>query len=427
MVKLNVATTLALNVLALASSHPPDNKGLQRELGCKVNKFPETAILDGQRLLNAKIALSVRETSTALALHSLIEQADSWLELGPWAVTSKKEAGPSGSKHDYVSQGPYWWPSNSEDKCPFEFRDGQRNPELEKWPDASNSFKMMQSSYILSLAWYYTGNKAYAKHASLILKTWFLNRLTRMTPHMEYAQMVPCDGQSNHGYGGIIEFSQAYSSVLDAVAILSDSEAPGWSSSNTRDFKKWNKEFLSWFINSENGKKASAATNNHGTFYKMNTASIAYFVKDSKTARKLLLELRDTIDHDIAANGTQPSELWRSRPWHYSNFNLVAFTRAAELGKKVDVDIWGYVGSDGQSVLKAIEFLIPAAVRGKDAWPYKDMGFDAYAATDNIHAAADQGSKLALEVLASGKVEKPPRGDLWALRPAVEQLDALQD
>ncbi|UPL02308.1 hypothetical protein LCI18_013242 [Fusarium solani-melongenae] len=213
-----------------------------------------------------------------------------------------------------------------------------------------------------------------------------------MAPNMEYTQMIPCDNQSEYAYSGIIEFSQSYSAVLDAVAILSDSRAPGWSSRDTRDFKKWNKQFLSWFINSDSGKKARASTNNHATFYRMNTASIAHFVKDSNTAHELLLELRDTIEHNIAANGTQPNELRRTRPWHYSNFNLVAFTRAAELGKKIDVDIWGYAGSDGQTLLKAIEYLIPAAVNGKNMWPYEDMGFDAYAATDNIHAAADQGS-----------------------------------
>ncbi|MFE4583559.1 alginate lyase, partial [Streptomyces chartreusis] len=46
-----------------------------------------------------------------------------------------------------------------------------------------------------------------------------------------------------------------------------------------------------------------------------------------------------------------------------------------------------------------------------------------FAATDVVHAAADAGDKQAQRAVPL--LEEPPGGDLWALRPAAEQLDSI--
>jgi hypothetical protein len=86
------------------------------------------------------------------------------------------------------------------------------------------------------------------------------------------------------------------------------------------------------------------------------------------------------------------------------------------------VDLWAYHGPDGQGVLKAVDFLLPTAT-GTAAWPYPELEFHRYAASDVVHAAADAGDKAAQRAVA--KLEAPPGGDLWALRPAAEQLDSI--
>ena len=58
------------------------------------------------------------------------------LTSGPFSVTSKAITPPSGDKHDYMSQAPYFWPDpNRPNGWPYIRRDGERNPEIEKITD----------------------------------------------------------------------------------------------------------------------------------------------------------------------------------------------------------------------------------------------------------------------------------------------------
>ena len=380
---------------------------------------PQTVVLPAAQLLESKILLKLGNKDLKTTLSNLETQAVSWLSQGPWTVTSKTITPPGGSKHDYASQAPYWWPSNTSDGCPYIQRDGIRNPEVDNYTDHGDRGNMFQASYILSLAWYYTGKDKYALHAGDILRTWFITNETRMNPNLNHAQIIPC---ANTGRSiGIIDFSQQYTSVLDAAAILA-SGAPGWSHSDANGFQQWNVQFLDWLVNSKFGIEESAAENNHGTFAAMQKAGIALFVGNRTLAKQIILETKPRIDAYISPNGSQPLELVRTRSWHYSTFDLVAYTRLAAIGKKVGVDLWSYEGLQGQSINGAVKFIVPAAI-GQRAWAYPELDFHAYAASDIVHAAADAGNGVARK--AVGKLEVPPGGDLWRLRPAVEQLDNI--
>ena len=243
-----------------------------------------------------------------------------------------------------------------------------------------------------------------------------------MNPNLNHAQIIPC---KNTGRAiGIIDFSQQYTAVLDAAAILALG-APGWTKTDASGFKQWNIDFLDWLANSPFGIEESAATNNHGTFASMQKAGIAVFVGNKTLATQEVLKMQDRIDAYISPNGSQPLELVRTRSWHYSTFDLVAYTRIADIAKKVGVDLWKYKGTQGQSIQGAVDFILPGATSGAAAWLYPELEFDAYAASDIVHAAADAGNLKALKAL--NKLQTPPGGDLWALRPAVEQLDAISN
>ena len=48
-----------------------------------------------------------------------------------YTVMHKTQIPPSGDKHDYMSQGPYWWPDPSKpDGKPYIRKDGVKNPEI---------------------------------------------------------------------------------------------------------------------------------------------------------------------------------------------------------------------------------------------------------------------------------------------------------
>ncbi|MFD6331320.1 alginate lyase family protein [Streptomyces niveus] len=386
---------------------------------------PATVVIDGTRMSRAKARLDSGDRELRRTVRQLTATADSWLKQGPWTVTDKPKPAPSGDPHDYLSQAPYWWPSQPRTEenpwgCPYVQRDGERNPEVDTGTDRPDIGKVFNSTTSLSLAWYYTGEKKYARHAADILRTWFVDPATRMNPNLNHGQFIPCkyDGRAI----GIIDFSQQYTSVLDALAVL-EAGAPGWTRADRAGMRAWNEDFLDWLVNSPFGKEESAARNNHGTFMDMQVAGLALATGDKELARQVVEDARaKRIDTQIAGDGTQPQELARTRSYHYSTFSLVAHTRLADIGRHVGVNLWDHRGPDGQSLFKAVEYLLPAATASAP-WPHPELKFDRYAASDIVHAAADAGSGKAKAAVP--RLEKPPLGDLWALRPAAEQLDSI--
>lgn len=379
--------------------------------------IPKTIVLDGNRLSKTREQLLLGDATLNNTLKILLKEANFWLTQGPWTVTSKKFPSPSFDKHDYVSQAPYWW--RSPDSEIYIRRDGVHNPECDKYTDKLDKSKVFQSSYILSLAWYYTGDSTYSNHASIILRTWFIDPSTRMNPHLNHAQLIP---NLNTGRCiGIIDFSQAYTSVLDAVETL-NAGAPGWTVSDSREFQEWNRCFLDWLVHSTFGIEESAQHNNHGMFAAMQKAAIALFVGDLELVKREVFGIRERIDREISSDGAQTFELERTRSWHYSAFNLVALTRLAAIGNKVGIDLWEYRGEQGQSLHDAVDFLLPSAM-GEKKWEFEEKDFKPYAVWDVVQAAAEAGNGRAKRALQ--RIPEPPGGSLWVLRPAPEQLDAV--
>ncbi|MFD5899318.1 alginate lyase family protein [Streptomyces sp. NPDC060366] len=413
-----LAALAAVLVPATSSSAGEARHGNARET-------PATVVIDGQRMRDAKARLDRGDPALRETVRALTVSADKWLNQGPWTVTDKPKPAPSGDPHDYLSQAPYWWPSQPRTEenpwgCPYVQRDGERNPEVDTGTDRPDIGKVFNSTTSLSLAWYYTGEKKYAEHAADILRTWFVAPATRMNPNLNHGQFIPCkyDGRAI----GIIDFSQQYTSVLDALAIL-ETGAPGWTRADRTAMRAWNEDFLDWLVNSPFGKEESAARNNHGTFMDMQVAGLALATGDKALARRIVRDARtERIDTQIGGDGTQPQELARTRSWHYSTFSLVAHTRLADIGRHVGVDLWNHRGPDGQSLFKAVEYLLPAAT-ANTPWPHPEMEFHRYAASDIVHAAADAGNRKARAAVP--RLEQPPAGDLWALRPAAEQLDSI--
>ncbi|GHE47640.1 alginate lyase family protein [Streptomyces capitiformicae] len=423
---MSAPSRLAVLLVALAAFTAGALPGVSaRATAHAATGVPRTVVLDGSRLHATKLRLDRDDPRLRRAVEALTARADTWLGQGPWTVVDKPRPAPSGDVHDYLSQAPYWWPTTAPTAdnpwgCPYVQRDGERNPEVDSGTDRRDVEKTFDAAYDLSLAWYYTGERRYAEKAGQVLRTWFLDPATRMNPHLNHAQFIPCkyDGRAI----GIIDFSQSFTSVLDALALL-NSGAPGWTRKDRTGMAKWNTDFLDWLRNSGFGKEEAAATNNHGTFYDMQLAALAHATGDRELARRTVLNARSKrVAPQIAADGSQPQELARTRSWHYSTFALVAHTRLAAIGRNVGVNLWAYRGPDGQSLFKAVDYLLPAATASV-AWPHQELAFHRYAATDVVHAAADAGDARARRAVPL--LQEPPGGDLWALRPAAEQLDSL--
>lgn len=140
---------------------------------------PRVYILDGPALVTLKERTQREPEKYRQSLDLLNNEAAAYLDTEPWTITKKTSLPPSGDKHDYESQGPYWWPNpDTKDGLPYIRRDGEKNPEIDKLTDHKHLFEMTRAVKTLALAAYLTGKKEYADKAAEFLRTWFINPST---------------------------------------------------------------------------------------------------------------------------------------------------------------------------------------------------------------------------------------------------------
>src|SRR3954454_11434419 len=68
---------------------------------------------DEQKLAAFRQLYKNKNGDAVKKVDSLLAEADQALKSGPYSVTFEKaKVAPSGDKHDYISQAPYWWPDS---------------------------------------------------------------------------------------------------------------------------------------------------------------------------------------------------------------------------------------------------------------------------------------------------------------------------
>jgi len=343
-------------------------------------------LLDEQALYNCKQQYQNKDTATLAQVNALIANADSLLNTGPYSVTfNKTKLAPSGNKHDYVSQAPYWWADSSKkDGKPYIRKDGRRNPEIYLLHDDSQMGHLCNNVQQLTLAWYFTGNEKYAKKIKSLLQVWFIDPATSMNPNLNYAQYIP---GLNDGRGiGIIE-TAGLTVIPDMLAILQSS--PNINNSLVSGVKQWYKQYLNWLLTSKNGKSEHSQINNHGTYYDMQVVDFALFTGNSTVAKSTLQNSTiPRIDQQFTTDGAQPLELIRTKSWGYANMNLWGWCRLAKMAALINIDLWHEQTIDGKGIKTAINWLIPYAL-SKKAWNHEQIEPITYGTfTRIVHAAA---------------------------------------
>jgi len=313
-------------------------------------------LLRGEEIVAAKRRLAAGDSEYRATYQALIRDADSALTLGPFTVTAKRRTPPSGDKHDYMSLAPYWWPDTTKPNgVPFIRRDGEVNPESRLDTDSPRFLQFSDAVELLTLAYVFSGDEKYAMRAATLLRAWFLDPATRMNPNLRFAQAIP--GVTEGRGIGIID-TRNLATIVDDVLLLRG--APGWSAGDERAMRVWCGAFLDWLLTSPQGKEEAIQRNNHGTWYDAQVASLALFVGDTALARRTIAGAGpQRVATQIAADGSQPEELSRTRPIHYSLFNLEPFARLAELGRHVNVDLWNYRAPNGAGIHEAMLFIAP--------------------------------------------------------------------
>lgn len=329
---------------------------------------PQLLMVDGPHVASVRESLLRGEPQFRAALTALEADANNGLTVAPMSVMDKGVTPPSGDKHDYMSQAPYWWPDPSKrDGKPYIRRDGQRNPEIDKITDRANFERLARTAFSLSLAFYFTGREDYAQHATQLVHAWFLDSSTRMNPNLNFGQGIP--GIANGRSAGIIE-TRFLLQIIDSVTLLQGSSA--WTSAEGEGLKDWMSAYLKWLQESSLGRDEATRGNNQETWEELQVVSLALYTGQADVARATLHRSQAAISKEFEPDGTQPRELARSRSWDYSIFNLTAYLHVAELGGRLGVDLWNYRTADGRSLRHGVDYLIPFATREK-RWPHKQI------------------------------------------------------
>lgn len=380
--------------------------------------LPRVFLLDGKHLRAVRQRIRDGDKSLAPALAGLERDAQRALKAGPFSVVHKGPTPPGGDKHDYMSQAPYFWPNpETTNGLPYLRRDGERNPEINKFPDHRVMDEMADAVETLALAYFLEGNEAYASKAAELLRAWFLDPATRMNPHLQYAQAIP---GINSGRGiGLIE-TRGLTRVVDAIGLLAGSKA--WTEADQRGLQEWFDKFLSWMRESQNGRDEAAAKNNHGTYHDVQVASFALFLGRQDLAREVLqMAKQKRIAVQIEPDGRQPLELARTKAWSYSIGNLQGLLLLARLGENVGVNLWTFETADGRSIRKAFDYLAPFAA-GEEKWPHRQLGgFSPRALAPVVRRMAGKFPDDRYRTLLVKFPDEDPVSRAYLLRPGVAE------
>jgi hypothetical protein len=299
-------------------------------------------------------------------LHEQILQEASWaMQQAPMTVTAQSSPRSAGGKHDFFSEGDYWWPNPISVDSPYVQRDGMTNPAN----FVAHRQAMIRFSQILGAlasAYKVTGDEKYVQQAMKHCRAWFVDTATRMNPNLLYAQAIK--GRFTGRGIGIIDTIH-FMEVVRGLMVMQ--KAGAMNQSDLALIRRWFDQYLQWLTTHQYGKDEMNAENNHGTCWVMQVAAFATF-----TGNEQLLDFcRDRFKNvllpgQMAGDGSFPREIRRTKPYGYSIFNLDAMTMICHILSTPRDDLWKYETADGKSMKKGLQFLYPF-LADKRKWPYQ--------------------------------------------------------
>ncbi len=301
----------------------------------------------------------------------VLAAADRYLSEMPATVTASSCPRSAGGRHDYYSEADYWWPDPANPPGPYVQRDGLSNPDV--FSDHRRAMRRLSVQVpALAAAWRLTRDQRYAAHAARHLRAWFLDAPTRMSPSLQYAQAIR-GRVTGRGIGIIdtlhlVEVARAFE-ALEPSGALSKEEQEG--------VRAWFALYLEWLTTHPYGLEEREAKNNHGTCWVAQVAAFAQVTRDER----LLSSCRDRfravlLPGQLAADGSFPQELRRTKPYAYSLFNLEAMAAVCQMLSTPKDDLWTFELPDGRGMRRAVSYLEPY-IRDKKRWPLPpDVAYD---------------------------------------------------
>jgi Alginate lyase len=306
--------------------------------------------------LPAALAFARRADLAAIDRDRVLRAARRYLAEAPLTITAARSDRSAGGPHDYFSEGDYWWPDPKNPDGPYIQRDGMTNPD---------NFVAHRRALIrlgvqmpaLTAAWRLTKDARFAEHAGRHLRAWFVDAATRMNPNLEFAQAI-------HG-----RVTGRGTGIIDTVHLVEVARAAALLDTAGDDVRRWFADYLAWMTTHQYGKDERDAKNNHGTCWVQQVAEFARFTHNAELLSFCRERFKSVlVPTQMAADGSFPLELARTKPYGYCLFNLDAMATACQILSTAEDNLWRFTTPDGRGIAKAVAFMFPF-IADKRAWP----------------------------------------------------------
>lgn len=316
--------------------------------------------LRGALALPADSAFAAEEFDlAAIERPRVLKAANGCLSARPITITASSSPRSAGSRHDFFSEGDYWWPDPKNPGGPYVQRDGESNPDN----FVAHRRAMIRLSLIvpaLAAAYQITGDRKYAEPAAAHLRAWFIDDATRMNPNLEYAQAI--HGRTTGRGTGIID-------TLHLVEVARAAAQIGMTPKDLAGVKKWFADYCLWMTTSKNGIEERDTRNNHATCWAAQIAGFAWLTGDRELTHYCIERFRTVLmPNQEAPDGSFPQELRRTKPYGYSLFNLDAFAILAQTLTTPAENLWRWRLPDGRGMARAVAYMYPY-IQDKRTWP----------------------------------------------------------
>lgn len=289
----------------------------------------------------------------------VLKAADRYLTAEPVTVTAASSPRSAGGKHDFFSEGDYWWPDPKNPGGPYIQRDGMSNPDnFVEHRKALIRFSLIVPA--LAAAYKITRERKYSDAAAKHLRAWFIDEATRMNPNLEYAQAI-------HG-----RFTGRGTGIIDTLHLVEPARASWQLDLKPADLdgvKKWFAAYTTWMTTSKNGIDERNAKNNHGTCWVAQVAAFAQLTGNREQTAYCEDRFKTVlIPNQEAPDGSFPLEMARTKPYGYSLFNLDAMSIVAQTLTTPSDNLWTWELPDGRGMARAVAFMYPF-IADKKKWP----------------------------------------------------------
>jgi len=323
--------------------------------------------MDRRDFLGGALLLSLRRKAGAASSFDIVSierprvlrLAARYLNEPPVTVTASFSPRSAGGRHDFFSEGDYWWPDPKNPGGPYIQRDGMSNPDN----FVEHRRAMIRLSLIvpaLAAAYRITRDRRYSEHAARHLRAWFIDDATRMNPNLQYAQAI-------HG-----RFTGRGIGIIDTLHLVEVARAAGQLDLAAADLggvREWFSEYVRWMTTHPYGIAERDAKNNHGTCWVVQVAAFSQLTGDRDRMNYCRERYRTVlVPGQEASDGSFPLELHRTKPYGYSLFNLDAMAILVQTLSTREDNLWKWGMPDGRGMARAMAYMYPY-ILDKSKWP----------------------------------------------------------